>query len=165
MKKVYIGQDNGVTSTIGILVEGEKPILLKTPVSLQQDYTKAKKNISRLRANEYFEILEKYSNKEEYQTLLLLERPMVNPTRFTSSASALRCHEAMLIVIELLQIPYRFIDSKEWQKDLLPKKTDEKDLKQMSLEIGGRYYPEFQSFKHPDRDGLLIALYAKHHNL
>ena len=163
MKKVYIGQDNGVTSTIGILQEDEVAQFISTPVFKSQDYTKAKKNITRLDVEEYYKILSEYSDKTKYQTLLLLERPLVNPTRFNATASALRCHEAMLVCIELLQIPYRFIDSKEWQKYLFPKGTE--DTKKMSLEIGNRYFPEFKNEKHPDRDGLLIALYAKHHNL
>lgn len=163
MKKVYIGQDNGVTSTIGILQEDRVARFISTPVFKSQDYTKAKKNITRLDVEEYYKILSEYSDKTKYQTLLLLERPLVNPTRFNATASALRCHEAMLVCIELLQIPYRFIDSKEWQKYLFPKGTE--DTKKMSLEIGNRYFPEFKNEKHPDRDGLLIALYAKHHNL
>ena len=163
MKKVYIGQDNGVTSTIGILQEDKAAQFISTPVFKSQDYTKAKKNVTRLDVEEYYKILSEYSDKTKYQTLLLLERPLVNPTRFNATASALRCHEAMLVCIELLQIPYRFIDSKEWQKYLFPKGTE--DTKKMSLEIGNRYFPEFKNEKHPDRDGLLIALYAKHHNL
>lgn len=165
MKHIYIGQDNGVTSTIGILIEGEKPLLLKTPVVLVQDYTKAKKNISRLISSEYYNLLEKYSDKSLYQTLILIERPLVNPERFQATASALRCHEAMLIIVELLELPYRFIDSKEWQKKLLPEGTEKEDLKKMSLEIGNRYFPEFKDFKHLDRDGLLIAKYAQLNNL
>lgn len=161
MKKVYIGQDNGVTSTIGILVEDESPLFLKTPTFKSQDYTKSKKTVTRLEVGTYYQLLQKYNDPSKYNTLLLLERPLVNPTRFTATASALRCHEAMLVCIELLSIPYRFIDSKEWQRSLFPKGTESKDTKQMSLEIGNRYFPQFKIVKHPDRDGLLIALYAK----
>lgn len=165
MKKVYIGQDNGVTSTIGILQDDEVAQFIPTPVFRSQDYTKAKKSITRLNVEEYYAILSKYSDRTKYQTLLLLERPLVNPTRFNATASALRCHEAMLVCIELLQIPYRFIDSKEWQKYFFPKGVGAENTKKMSLEIGNRYFPEYKNEKHPDRDGLLIALYAKYNNL
>jgi hypothetical protein len=165
-KKVYIGQDNGVTSTIGILCEGGPPILLHTPVKKMQDYTSTKKQISRLDVEQYFSILKKYSDSSLYQTKILLETPMCNPKMFRATESALRCFEAMWIAIEILKLPHEFTISKTWQKELLPtgvKGADE--LKKASLDIGNRLFPQFQEFKHPDRDGLLIALWAQKHNL
>ena len=51
----------------------------------------------------------------------LLERPMVNPTRFQATASALRALEATLNVVELLKFSYSYCDSKEWQKHCFQK--------------------------------------------
>ena len=104
------------------------------------------------------ELLAPFAN----DALILLERPLVNPNRFAATASALRCHEAELTVIEMLGIPLQFIDSKEWQKALLPKGCD--NTKKASLDIGNRLFPQFREFKHPERDALLIAEYAKRRN-
>ena len=90
---------------------------------------------------------------------------MVNPTRFKATTSALRCFEAELVIIEYLGLRHIFIDSKEWQKELLPKGCSGNDLKKASLDIGNRLFPMFEKFKHPDRDGLLIAEYGRRKNL
>lgn len=155
--KVYIGIDNGVSGTIAVLTDNET-IFVKTPVKKEQDYTKAKKIITRVDVSALKELLAPFAN----DAFILLERPLVNPKMFTSTASALRCHEAELTVIEMLGIPFQFIDSKEWQKALLPKGCD--DTKKASLDIGNRLFPQFREFKHPDRDALLIAEYAKRKN-
>ena len=155
--KAYIGIDNGVSGTIAILTDNET-IFVKTPVKKEQDYTKAKKIITRVDVSALKELLEPFAN----DAFILLERPLVNPNRFAATASALRCHESELTVIEMLGIPFQFIDSKEWQKALLPKGCD--DTKKASLDIGNRLFPQFREFKHPDRDALLIAEYAKRRN-
>lgn len=155
--KTFIGIDNGVSGTIGIIGE-DYDALLKTPIFQCQDYTKKKKIISRLDGVEFSKLLNEF---KDCNPVILLERPMVNPMRFAASEVALRCHEAMLIVIESLKFPYEFIDSKEWQKVLLPEGTDKKDTKSMSLEIGNRLFPQYKEFKHPDRDGILIAEYGR----
>jgi hypothetical protein len=59
-----------------------------------------------------------------------------------------------------------YIDSKEWQKEMLPKGVKGSDeLKKLSLDIGNRLFPQFRDFKHPDRDSLLICEYARRKNL
>ena len=155
--KAYIGIDNGVSGTIAILTDNET-IFVKTPVKKEQDYTKAKKIITRVNVSALKELLASFAD----DAFILLERPLVNPKMFAATASALRCHEAELTVIEMLGIPFQFIDSKEWQKALLPKGCD--DTKKASLDIGNRLFPQFREFKHPDRDALLIAEYAKRRN-
>ena len=153
--KTYIGLDNGVTGTIGII--GEDGVqFLKVPVKKEQNYTKKKDNITRIDIDKFMDLLGKYKPSE---TFILIERPMVNPQRFKATVSAVRCLEAELVSIEHLKIPFQYCDSKEWQKVLLPKGTD--DTKKASMDIGNRLFPQFKDFKHPDRDGLLIAEYAK----
>jgi len=44
---------------------------------------------------------------------------MVDPHRFVATASALRALEATLIVIEMLNLEYTYIDSKEWQCEFI----------------------------------------------
>ena len=157
--KTYIGIDNGVSGTIAVLSPSGNHFG-KIPTKKEQDYTKAKKIITRLDYGQFKAILEPYKDEE---VIVVMERPMVNPTRFLASASALRCHEAELICIEELCLPLRYIDSKEWQRSMLPKGAD--DLKKASLDIGNRLFPNFKDYKHLDRDSLLIAEYARQKNL
>lgn len=162
MSKVYVGIDNGVSGTIGIVGEDIEPVFVKTPVKKEQDYTKTKKIITRL---DYSKFMELFSGLNKNDICVVMERVMVNPTRFAATVSALRCHEAELIMIELLGCKHMFIDSKEWQKAMLPKGCTGDELKKASLDIGNRLFPQFEDVKHPDRDGILIAEYARRKNL
>ena len=158
MKKMYIGIDNGVSGTIGFVSDSES-FSIKTPVTKQQDYTKTKKKINRLDINELSKTF--YQLKaDEYTLFAVIERPMINSGRFNASISAARCLEATLIVLEMHDIPYQFIDSKEWQKELLPSGCSGDDLKSASKDVGKRLFPKVD-IKHPDLDGLLIAEYAR----
>jgi hypothetical protein len=161
--KIYIGIDNGVTGTIGIVGDGIEPQLYHTPVIKEQDYTKKKKEISRVNCEKFLEIIKQFDPKD---VRAVIERPMINPTRFTASISAVRCLEAELILLESLGISHMFIDSKEWQKKLLPQgiKGDD-EQKKASYDIGNRLFPQFTDFKHKDRDGLLIAEWARRTNI
>ena len=95
-----------------------------------------------------------------------MERPMVNPTRFKATTSALRCFEAELILIEHLGYAYCYVDSKYWQRELLPKGIKGADeQKKASKDIGKRLFPQLADFKHSDYDGILIAEYARRKNL
>lgn len=162
MSKIYAGIDNGISGTIGIVGEGIDPMFVKTPVKKEQDYTKDKKIITRL---DYSKFMELFSGLNKNDICVVMERPLVNPQRFVATASALRCHEAELIMIELLGCKHMFIDSKEWQKAMLPKGCSGEELKKASLDIGNRLFPQFEGVKHTDRDGLLIAEYARRKNL
>lgn len=157
MNKTYIGIDNGVSGTIAILSEDKSPIFAPTPVFKQQDYVKKKKIVSRIFIKGLYDMLEPHREG----AFILIERPMINPTHWIASLSAIRAHEATLGVIELLGIPYQFIDSKEWQTKMLPSGYHKEELKKISLEIGNRLFPQFAEHKHPDRDSLLMAEYAR----
>lgn len=162
MSKIWVGIDNGVSGSIGIVGEGIEPIFIKTPTKREQDYTKTKKIITRL---DYSKFMDLFSMLNKNDICMVMERVMVNPTRFAATVSALRCHEAELIMIELLGCKHLFIDSKEWQKVMLPKGCSGDELKKASLDIGNRLFPQFEDVKHPDRDGILIAEYARRRNL
>lgn len=162
MSKIWVGIDNGVSGTIGIVGENIESVFVQTPVKKKQDYTKAKKIVTRLDCSKFMEL---FSGLDKNNICVVMERVMVNPSRFAATASALRCHEAELIMIELLGCKHMFIDSKEWQKAMLPKGCTGEDLKKASLDIGNRLFPQFEDVKHPDRDGILIAEYARRKNL
>ena len=117
MKKVFIGIDNGVTGSMGVITENSYNFL-KIPVIKELSYTKVKQYITRLNFLEFDKILKDYIFIDN--TIILIERPMVNPTRYKATLSAIRCLEATLIAIELNKISYMYINSSQWQKELLP---------------------------------------------
>jgi len=164
MSKVYIGWDNGVSGTIGIVSNDEtfNVMFLKTPIFSQQNYTKKKANINRIDTVALTNLLMHFNEN----CFVLIERPMVNPGRFKATISAIRALEASQIVLETLKIPYQFIDSKEWQKAMLPSGLKGKELKSASMDIGCRLFPQFtdEIKKHKDADGLLMAEYARRQN-
>lgn len=152
-----IGIDNGVTGAIGSREYGLVPM----PTTKGQDYTKKKQNVSRVDARKLISIFKDYGD-----IFLVIERPMVNPGRFKATKSALRCLESILVVCDLFDIPYAFIDSKEWQKYLLPKGIKGPELKRASSDIGKRLFPEYSEAidKQGDADALLIHEYAVRNN-
>lgn len=161
---IFIGFDNGVTSEgIGVVSSNDTylPALYKLPVKKELSYTKEAKNISRIDFDELCIVIETIiSLSEDKKVIVGLERPMVNSARFNASLSAVRALESTLIVLEKYKLPYQYIDSKEWQKLLLPKNLKGTDqLKQASLDIGRRLFPHIKLKK--DADGLLIAEYLK----
>lgn len=159
MSRIYIGIDNGVSGSIGIVGDDMESVFIKTPVKSEQDYTKSKQNITRLDYSRFMDLFGGYNRND---ITVLIERPLVNPSRFKATTSALRCHEAELIMIEIMGLRHMFIDSKEWQKVLLPKGiVGSEEQKKSSLDIGNRLFPQYSGYKHPDRDGLLIAEYGR----
>lgn len=161
--KNYIGIDNGVTGAIAIIGDTEVDFI-QTPIKKEQNYTKSKQIVSRIDAQCLESYLRKYKGKE---SLVILERPMIFPGRFKATLSAMRSMEATLIIVELLELPLIYIDSKEWQRVLLPSGLEKEDLKKASLDIGSRLFPQFkkQILKQKDADALLIAEYARRKGL
>lgn len=147
--RTWIGIDNGVSGSIGIINSGGAT-WYAMPVRKELNYTKAKKWINRVDHIKLNHILSTVSHATAW-----IERPMVNPGRFQATLSAIRCLEATLIALEKLGIPYLYIDSKEWQKTQLPSGLEKEELKVASLDIGRRLWPTIH-FK-PDADALLIA--------
>lgn len=161
--KLYIGIDNGISGTVGCIYNNQT-WFFKTPIKVEQNYTKAKGNISRIDLPKLLGELNKimFEVKPEH-VMCLIERPMVNPTRFQATTSALRALEATLICIELLKIPFQYEDSKKWQKELLPKGSTKEQLKSDSVDIGCRLFPQHSELikKHKDADGILMAEYCR----
>lgn len=159
--RFFIGIDNGTTGTIAIISyspEGLKLNYFKVPTVVQQNYTKKKANVTRVNARVLLDIFSK-SIPAGSTVNVMIERPMVNPTRFQATMSAIRALEAVQTIVEALGYPYEFVDSKEWQKTLLPPDAKGDALKTASLRIAERRYPGRLITGHPDADGLLIAHY------
>lgn len=171
---VYIGVDNGVTGSLGVIDELKKGHIFHMPTKSSLNYQKTKvKHITRIDVNALRTLLKRFRYKggvggsltTEMSCKAFIERPMVNPERFEATTSALRALEAVLITLESLGIGYEYCDSKEWQKKLLPyiSVQDKKDypskLKAVSLEVGQRMFPDINWDGFKDADGLLIAKY------
>jgi hypothetical protein len=158
---VYVGIDNGTSSNgIGIVVEQGKSFLYPTPIKKEKSYTKVEKNISRIDHKKMLSIFKELLNDfHEDDFLIGLERPMVNPGRFFASMSAMRALESTLIVLETLELNFIYLDSKEWQRVMLPGSVGGKDLKIASLAVGKSLFPHIK-FK-GDADGILIAEYLR----
>ena len=58
---------------------------------------------------------------------------------------------------------YQYVDSREWQKVMLPSGLQGDELKKASLEVGRRLWPSI-NFK-PDADAMLMARWAQVRNL
>jgi len=152
--RTFIGIDNGVTGAITILNEQAGVLLhISTPVKNCLNYTKKKAFINRVN---YQEMLFQLIACDE--PFCLIERPMLNPMRFRASISALRCLEATEIALEELHIPYEFIDSKEWQKALLPSGLKGDELKKAADSVAKRLFPNLEIV---NSDSLLIAEYCR----
>lgn len=153
---IYVGIDNGTSGSIGILVPKKPAIFIHTPIKKELNYTKIKRYIHRIDKEKLKNLLSPFSICE---CKVGIERPMINPMRFQASVSAARALEATLIVLEELKLSFEYLDSKGWQKALLPKNLKGNELKTASLDIAKRIFPKvnYKGFK--DADGLLIAHY------
>lgn len=158
---LYIGIDNGVTNNgIGVINSSGTACLYTLPIKRELSYTKEAKHISRIDYKGLYDVKKKleedFPGVDSSDFKVGLERPMINSTRFNASLSAIRALEATLIFLEQNHWPYEYIDSKEWQKMLLPKGIKGSDeLKKASLDVGKRMFPHLNIKK--DADGLLIA--------
>jgi hypothetical protein len=157
----YIGIDNGVTNNgIGVVSSAGEGYLFKLPVKKNFSYTKKEKKITRI---DYPKLVETFNKIKDLfpgeKIEAVLERPMVNSTRFAASMSAMRAVEATQIALEACDIPYSFIDSKAWQRVLLSAEAKGEELKAESLKVGKELFPKLPFKK--DADGILIAEYSR----
>lgn len=164
--KITIGIDNGTTGSIGIISK-DKAFFAETP-SKMSILGKKERHIRRIDHESLKDLLLVYAVKpmalHSNATLhAYIERPFTG--RFMGAVlPAQRSFEAVLIVLEQLNIPYTVVDSKEWQKSQIEGIKGSKELKAASCSLGQSKWPELAAMvlKHGDADGLLIADY--YHN-
>lgn len=157
--KTYAFLDNGVSGSLGIVYPDGTTFYAPTPIKRCLNYTKSKQHLNRIDTDKLRAMLRAQLVDLKNPYLLLLERPMVNPMRWKASVSAIRALEATLIVVEELQIPYQYVDSKEWQRVMLPANVTSDELKTASKEIAERLFPGI-TFK-KDGDSMLGAEWAR----
>jgi hypothetical protein len=167
---VYIGIDNGVTGAVGIVeTERTNVFLFPTPVIRELSYTKKKQFVHHLDVPLFATILTIAENLAKGNTnhvLAVLERPMVNPERFKATLSAVTCFMQQYTVLRYRYIPFRYIDSKEWQREMLPSGLEKEQLKDASLDVAQRLFPvlnlgESTILTKQTADAILIAEYAR----
>lgn len=169
----YIGIDNGVTGSVALVTErisgslGETDNRLEPiPTRRELSYTKKKQHITRV---DFPALVALFKELNSFDSpMVIIERPFVNPTGIKATVSAVRCLEAVLIAVESMGWPYQYVDSKQWQREMLPsglKGTPQ--LKAASLDIGKRLFPALsvEIDKQKDADGLLIAEWARRSRL
>lgn len=159
--KTYVGIDNGVTGSIGIIpFHGTDVRFLNTPTMSVLNYQKEAKYFTRVDTKTLHGILSQIDNP-----FAIIERPLVNPGMFSATLSAVRALEATIVVLDWLEIPYIYVDSRDWQKEMLPSGIKGQDLKFASKDIGCRLFPQFKERIKADADGLLIAEWARRNRL
>lgn len=135
-------------------------LYLETPVIRELNYTKTKSWIHRVDTVRLSAFLQEFKD----DCTAVIERPMVNPGRFKATVSAIRALEATLIVLEGNCIPYSYIDSKEWQKGLLPAGVEGDELKVASDSVCKRLFPGVHIKNRGGGDSLLIAEFTRRKN-
>jgi len=166
--RIFVGIDNGVSGSIGIIAVSAvktETNFVKMPTFNEQSYTKQKRNLTRVDTKEltlFFSLL--LTKYLDATIQVVIENPMINPTRFRATTSALRALEATLIVVESFDLPRSYIYSKEWQKAMLPSGIKgAAESKKASKHIGCRLFPQHKELIETvgDADGLLIAEYVR----
>lgn len=160
---IYVGIDNGVSGTIGAIYELSGDYFFqKVPVKSEQSYTKKKQNITRINHNRLYLDLRFMMGENNECARVMMERPFTGQFN-KANTSAGRALESTLIALERLNISFQYMDSKEWQKHLLPRGLKGGDLKKASLDIACRLFPKYRDLivAHGDGDGILIAEYLR----
>lgn len=153
----YIGIDNGCSGSVGIIHASGSVTYDPTPTVRVLNYTKSKQFLRRIDGA----ILKLMLEPVKDDCFCMIERPLVNPGRWKATMSAMRAMEATLIVLEILNIPYQFIDSKEWQRVLLPSGLEKEELKIASKDVAKRLFPKVKLEGFSDGDGLLISEFCR----
>ena len=180
MSTVYVGIDNGASGTMGVIYSIGDYKFVKTPVKNCLHWTKEEQHVNRIDYPKFKKMLAHAKKKSKGRLKVFMERPHSNGKQYKASISGARSGEAMLIALEELDIPYEIISSGDWQKPMFPsvntkrrteknkgkrKTRTDKQTKILSLEVGNKLFPKYKEFKHPDRDGLLIAEWARRNKL
>lgn len=164
---MFIGIDNGVSGAVAIVDNtGGAVDFWPMPVKKDLSYTQKAQWVTRVDVKQLrlkFRLLAMAPTPPS----VWFERPMINPQRFKATVSAIRAYEATLIALESLSMGVSgYLDSRKWQKLLLPSGCSGAELKSASRIVGCRIFPQFKEEieKHGDADALLIALYAQRTN-
>ena len=158
MGRMFLGIDNGVSGTIGVVSEdGSYSGVFPVPVYKCLDYTKKTRRITHV---DYDKLKEKLQAFRKLGDLVIVtERPFVTPRMFRATISSVRAHEILLAVLRTLGLGLHATwDSREWQHEMLGK-FEKGESKARSEKVGCRLYPGLKDIihKNKDADGLIMA--------
>jgi hypothetical protein len=155
---IIAGIDNGSTGGIALIDRDNMTLIgqYATPTFLYMEDSAKKKTLRRVHVDELVGIV-------EIADRAFLERPMVMPARFMQSLAAVRAYEATLIALEKTHVPYEVLDSRKWQKELLPAGTKGPALKEAAKQFVQRNFPKFIFTSDTNYDAICIAFYGARH--
>lgn len=165
MHTIYLAIDNGHTGTVAWVGEGLHPTILETPVKKEQSYTKKAQKMTRVDHVRMAEIFQEVrGDHDPSDVLVILERPMTNNKFGKAVISAARAFDVTRCLVEQAHFAYEIVDSKQWQRVMLPTGIKGSDnLKAASMDIGLRLFPDQEKVikHHKDADALLMAEWAR----
>jgi hypothetical protein len=168
---IYVGVDNGVSGSVAAVnATGSWSAVATTPTFSEQDYVKTKQNVTRVDTGDlhhWFQDVLVATYGGTGMIRVFLERPMIFPGRFRATLSAIRAWEATLIVLAEFPWPRVVVDSRAWQKAMLPAGCKGPELKVASVQVGCRLFPDHSDWikGQGDADSLLIAEFARRSTL
>lgn len=165
--------DNGTTGTIGWIYGGGASYadydMIEAPVKKRASFHKEPRSTTVIDVEKLKGTIRGWMEQASLipkDIIAYRERPMINPKRWQASMSASRADEAETIMLEQLGIEYHYVDSKAWQRHVLPSSgkagTTSDMLKAESMDIGLKEFKDHPGIvqcirKHGDADGILGA--------
>ena len=170
---IWIGIDNGISGSFAWVNDDcSLTGVMGMPTFVEQDYVKKKQNVTRINTQELLTQLHSIGGSYDDNFIrrdirVILERPFVNPGMWRATLSAIRAWEATLIVLAKFSWPRIVVDSRRWQKDMLPSGCKGPELKVASVQVGCRLFPGHSDWirDQKDADSLLICEYARRNKL
>lgn len=160
-----IGLDNGTTGSMSVWDSNLNVMgLHNLPIKKELDYTKEVKHITRIDYPGMCELLTQIKAGTNNDLHVYMEKPfMCGPKCMQSSINAFRCFESELIALEECEIGYTVINSKDWQKHVLPHGIKgSAELKKAALDVARRLYPYLsEKLTKANADSVLIAHHFK----
>jgi len=163
--KYFLSIDNGVSGSLSwISCDKSDYDFIKIPTKIMYDYSKSGQKIRRVDHKIVKNILKDIKSKSS-DIFCYIEKAFTMPKMYKASISAAKALEAILIILEQLNIPYEIISSNQWQKVMLKGIKGRENLKAASLQIGKKLFPKIKNNKLEDLDSLLMAEYGRRNNL
>ena len=160
-----LGLDNGTTGSLAVWDSNLNVMgLHKLPIKKELDYTKAVQHITRIDYPALCELFTQIKKDTTNDIHVYMEKPFMGGARFIkTSVNAFRCMESELVALEECEIGYTVINSKDWQKHILPSGIKgSTELKKASLDIAKRLYPYLsEKLTKENADSVLIAHHFK----
>lgn len=160
-----LGLDNGTTGSLSVYDTNLNIMTVHAlPVKKELDYTKEVKHITRIDYPGMCELLTQIKKDTNNDIHVYMEKPFTGGAIFMqNSIKAFRCFEAELIALEECEIGYTVINSKDWQKKVLPHGIKgSAELKKAALDVARRLYPYLsEKLTKENADSVLIAHHFK----